>query len=153
MTYEELLNECNDKGLIVKEKPLKYHDGRIKGIRVAIRDNIPTSVQKACVLSEELGHFETSVGDILDMNSVSNRKQELKARAWAYDKLINLQGFINAFEHNCTNLYETAEFLEVTEEFLIEAIQLYQTKYGQYASVDNYTIFFNYPNIGIIKKL
>lgn len=153
MTYEELLNECNNKGLIVKEKPLKYHDGRIKGIRVAIRDNIPTSVQKACVLSEELGHFETSVGDILDMNSVSNRKQELKARAWAYDKLINLQGFINAFEHNCTNLYETAEFLEVTEEFLIEAIQLYQTKYGQYASVDNYTIFFNYPNIGIIKKL
>mgnify|MGYP004698803027 CR=1 FL=1 len=153
MTYEELLNECNDKGLIVKEKPLKYHDGRIKGIRVAIRDNIPTSVQKACVLSEELGHFETSVGDILDMNSVSNRKQEIKARAWAYDKLINLQGFINAFEHNCTNLYETAEFLEVTEEFLIEAIQLYQTKYGQYASVDNYTIFFNYPNIGIIKKL
>ena len=105
------------------------------------------------MLSEELGHFETSVGDILDMNSVSNRKQELKARAWAYDKLINLQGFINAFEHNCTNLYETAEFLEVTEEFLIEAIQLYQTKYGQYASVDNYTIFFNYPNIGIIKKL
>ena len=153
MTYEELLNECNNKGLIVKEKPLKYHDGRIKGIRVAIRDNIPTSFQKACVLSEELGHFETSVGDILDMNSVSNRKQELKARAWAYDKLINLQGFINAFEHNCTNLYETAEFLEVTEEFLIEAIQLYQTKYGQYASVDNYTIFFNYPNIGIIKKL
>ena len=153
MTYEELLNECNNKGLIVKEKPLKYHDGRIKGIRVAIRDNIPTSVQKACVLSEELGHFETSVGDILDMNSVSNRKQELKARAWAYDKLINLQVFINAFEHNCTNLYETAEFLEVTEEFLIEAIQLYQTKYGQYASVDNYTIFFNYPNIGIIKKL
>lgn len=153
MTYEELLNECNNKGLTVKEKPLKYHDGRIKGIRVAIRDNIPTSVQKACVLSEELGHFETSVGDILDMNSVSNRKQELKARAWAYDKLINLQGFINAFEHNCTNLYETAEFLEVTEEFLIEAIQLYQTKYGQYASVDNYTIFFNYPNIGIIKKL
>ena len=153
MTYEELLNECNNKGLIVKEKPLKYHDGRIKGIRVAIRDNIPTSVQKACVLSEELGHFETSVGDILDMNSVSNRKQELKARAWAYDKLINLQGFINAFEHNCTNLYETAEFLELTEEFLIEAIQLYQTKYGQYASVDNYTIFFNYPNIGIIKKL
>lgn len=153
MTYEELLNECNNKGLIVKEKPLKYHDGRIKGIRVAIRDNIPTSVQKACVLSEELGHFETSVGDILDMNSVSNRKQELKARAWAYDKLINLQGFINAFEHNCTNLYEMAEFLEVTEEFLIEAIQLYQTKYGQYASVDNYTIFFNYPNIGIIKKL
>lgn len=153
MTYEELLNECNDKGLIVKEKPLKYHDGRIKGIRVAIRDNLPTFVQKACVLSEELGHFETSVGDILDMNSVSNRKQEIKARAWAYDKLINLQGFINAFEHNCTNLYETAEFLEVTEEFLIEAIQLYQTKYGQYASVDNYTIFFNYPNIGIIKKL
>lgn len=151
MTYEELLNECNDKGLIVKEKPLKYHDGRIKGIRVAIRDNLPTFVQKACVLSEELGHFETSVGDILDMNSVSNRKQELKARAWAYDKLINLQGLINAFEHNCTNLYETAEFLDVTEEFLLDTIKAYQAKYGNYKTFNDYVIMFNYPNVNIMK--
>lgn len=46
------------------------------------------------------------------MNCGSNQKQELQARLYGYNKLIGLQGLINAFEHNCTNLYETAEFLE-----------------------------------------
>lgn len=150
--YEELIDEHKD----VKFVDYQFKSNRIKGLYcngvVATSNQLSTN-EKNGTIAEELGHYHTSSGDIIDMNSVSNRKQELKARAWAYDKLINLQGLINAFEHNCTNLYETAEFLDVTEEFLIEAIQLYQTKYGQYAYVDNYTIFFNYPNIGIIKKL
>lgn len=32
----------------------------------------------------------------------------------------------------CTNRYETAEYLEVTEEFLEECISCYREKYGVY---------------------
>ena len=35
-----------------------------------------------------------------------------------------------------------AEYLDVTEEYLEEAIDCYKAKYGLYASVDNYIIYF-----------
>ena len=80
--YEALLDEACDTGLTVKEKPLKYNNGRIKGNRIAIRQDIDTEKEKACVLAEELGHYYTSVGNILDMTVPENRKQERQARLW-----------------------------------------------------------------------
>ena len=150
--YEALLNEACDIGLTVKEKPLKYNNGRIKGSRIAIRQDINTTTEKACVLAEELGHHHTSVGNILDMSVVSNRKQERQARLWAYNKQIGLTGLIRAYEAGCTNRYETAEYLEVTEEFLEECIQCYREKYGEYKIVDNYTIYF-IPHLAVFKKV
>ena len=44
MNYESLLIEAENEGLNVKEKPLKYNDGRIKGNRVAIRKDLANSV-------------------------------------------------------------------------------------------------------------
>ena len=42
MNYEALLDEAYEEGLIVKEKPLQYNNGRIKGNRIAIRKDIET---------------------------------------------------------------------------------------------------------------
>ncbi|WP_159441932.1 hypothetical protein [Clostridium sp. Marseille-P2415] len=39
MSYEELLEEAEVAGLIVKEKPLLNNDRRVKGKRIAIRQN------------------------------------------------------------------------------------------------------------------
>lgn len=150
MNYEILLEESDSAGLIVKEKPLKYNNGRIKGRRVAIRKDINTTTEKGCVLAEELGHYYTSTGNILDQSSVLNRKQELHARAWAYDKMIGLPGLIRAHKHGCRSLYEIAEYLEVTEEFLKEAIEHYQRKYGQCTMFDNCIVCFE-PSLGILE--
>lgn len=151
-SYEILLSEASEYGLIVKEKPLKYNNGRIKGSRVAIRQDLSTSVEKACVLAEELGHHYTSYGNILDQSDTSNRKQELRARAWAYNKQIGLLGLIKAYEHGCRNRFEIAEYLEVTEEVLEECLIFYQNKYGVCTNVDNYVVYF-IPNLVIMKKL
>ena len=43
MNYEALLDEAHQEGLTVKEKPLKYNNGRIKGKRIAIRKDIETT--------------------------------------------------------------------------------------------------------------
>ena len=56
--------------MTVKEKPLSESDGLIKGNRIAIRKDIPTQTEKACVLAEELGHYYTSSGDIMDQNII-----------------------------------------------------------------------------------
>lgn len=142
MTYEELLIEADENGLITKEKDLLANKGLIKGNRIAIKRDIPTLVEKSCVLAEELGHYYTTVGDILDQDASENRKQELKARMWAYDKQIGLSGLIDACENNCETLYDTAEYLDVTEDFLIETLEAYTSKYGLSTKVGNYTIYF-----------
>ncbi len=142
MTYEQLLMHSDEVGLIVKEKPLKYNNGRIMGKRIAIRQNIETQKEKSCVLAEELGHHYTSAGNILDLKKSENIKQERRARMWAYNKQIGLHGIITAYRRGCRSVHEMADYLDVTEEFLQDALEAYRLKYGHYVNVDNYTIYF-----------
>jgi len=150
LSYEDLLIEAEDSGLIVKEKPLPLSDGRIKGNRIAIRQDIPTLAEKACVLAEELGHYHTASGDILDQSSVANRKQERYGRVHAYNRLVGLIGLIDVYKHHCESLYDAAEHLHVSEDFLAESISYYRSKYGVCTTVDNYVVYFE-PHIGVLE--
>lgn len=142
MTYEQLLTAADRNDLVVKEHPLTDHDGLLKGKRIAIRKDIETQAEKSCVLAEELGHHYTTAGDILDQTDVMNQKQEYRARLYGYNLKIGLTGLIRAYEAGCRNLYEMADFLDATEEYLKEAIQCYRSKYGVCTAVDNYVIYF-----------
>ena len=117
MTYEEMQILHDDLNIV--EMDLSEVSG-LKGLyvngHIAINAKM-SDIEKACVLAEELGHHYTSVGNILDMTSAANRKQERQARLWAYNKQIGLIGLVRAFEHGCQNRFEIAEYLEVTEEF------------------------------------
>ncbi|CDD08328.1 putative uncharacterized protein [Dorea sp. CAG:317] len=139
------------------EDNVKVHDyylgeESLRGIyvngNVAINTSVNNSIEKACVLAEELGHHHTSVGNILDMDLTGNRKQERQARIWAFNKLIGLTGIVEAFEHGCQSRYEMAEYLEVTEEFLEECVACYRNKYGVGTTLDNYYIMF-IPNLNV----
>ena len=79
MNYEDLLNEYTGDDLVIKEKPLQSSNGRIYNNRIAIRHDLDT-VNKTCTLAEELGHYYTTTGDIIDQEDTSNRKQEYRAR-------------------------------------------------------------------------
>ena len=151
MTYEDLLTDADHAGLLVKEQNLLEYDGLIKGDRIAIRETIPTQVAKACVLAEELGHHYTSSGIIIDQTSTSNRKQERRARIWAYKKAFELTDLILAFKSGCRNRYEFAEYLEITEAFLQEAIDYYKEKYGPYIIQKPYVIYLD--PLGVLELL
>ena len=152
--YEQLQDYACNNGVDV----IDYHfrNDSIKGLycdgTAAIRKNIDTVTEKACVLAEELGHHHTSSGNILDQTDTNNRKQELRARMWAYNELIGLRGIINAYEHGCSSLFDMAEYLEVTEDYLKEALNAYRNKYGIRADIDNYTICF-IPYLTVFKKV
>lgn len=104
------------------------------------------------MLAEELGHHHTTVGNMLDQSDTGNQKQELRARIWAYNKLIGLNGIINAYRHGCCSLYDAANYLDVTEEFLSEALEYYKNKYGICTTIDNYVIYFE-PSLGVFELL
>lgn len=131
----------------------RFESNNIKGLYcdgvIAIREDM-TILEKTCALAEELGHHETSVGNILDMTSAVNRKQERQARLHGYNRLIGLIGLVRAFEHGCQNRFEIAEYLEVTEEFLEECIECYRNKYGICKRVDNYVVYF-IPQLSVMK--
>lgn len=142
MNYEQLLTAADQEGLAVKEHPLTDHDGLLRGNRIAIRKDIEAQAEKSCVLAEELGHHYTTSGNILDQKDIMNRKQEYRARLYGYNLKVGLTGLIRGYEEGCQNLYEMAECLDVTEEYLQAAIDCYHAKYGQYTAVDNYMINF-----------
>lgn len=150
MTYEEMQILHDDLNIV--EMDLSEVSG-LKGLyvngHIAINAKM-SDIEKACVLAEELGHHYTSVGNILDMTSAANRKQEHQARLWAYNKQIGLIGLVRAFEHGCQNRFEIAEYLEVTEEFLEECIECYRNKYGICKQVDNYVVYF-IPQLSMMK--
>lgn len=142
MTYDTMLLATDSFGLIVREKDLQAYDGRIKGRRVAIRKSIPTNKQKACVLAEELGHYITSAGDLLDGDSVNARKQERRARMWAYDLQVGLSGIIRAKHNGCRNAYEIADYLDVPQSFLCACLDSYRQKYGEATRYHGYIVRF-----------
>lgn len=149
--YEKLQDKACEDGVDVIDYP--FESNNIKGLYcdgvVAIREDM-TIPEKTCALAEELGHHKTSVGNIIDMTSSANRKQERQARFWAYNKQIGLIGLVRAFEHGCQNRFEIAEYLEVTEEFLEECIECYRNKYGICKQVDNYVVYF-IPQLSVMK--
>ena len=152
MSYEDLLKEYADENVIIKEKPLQSSNGRIFHNKIAIRYDLST-VEKACTLAEELGHYYTSSGDIIDQADIMNRKQEYHARMWAYNKLLPLPLFILAFKHGCQSVHETADFLEVSEEFLRECVEAYYDKYGPFLKYNDYLFLFSENGLNISKTI
>ena len=140
--YEKLLELADSEGLKVVERDLWAYDGLIRNKVILIRSTIPTQTRKAEILCEEIAHYFTTVGNILDQSIVENRKQERKARGVCYDKMISLKGLVAACNRNCQSLYEASEFLNVTPEFLSEALEYYKSKYSPFVVVDNQVLHF-----------
>lgn len=134
----------------------QFNNNDIKGLYydgvIGLNTNLDTSMEKSCILAEELGHHYTSVGNILNMEKISNRKQERQARLWGYDKLIGFSGIIKAFEAGCQSSHEAAEYLDVTDEFFSEAIECYRNKYGVYKEFKDYIIYF-IPHLSVLKMI
>lgn len=141
--YEQLLVEAEQLGIETYEKSLSP---RLKGLYsdkiILINRNIKSNTEKTCILAEELGHYHTSSGNILDQSNIVNRKQELIARRWSYEKLVPLSKLVQAQKEGIRNRFELAQFLGITERFLESALSRYKDKYGEFATYKNYIVYF-----------
>ncbi|MGG4266499.1 ImmA/IrrE family metallo-endopeptidase [Peribacillus simplex] len=143
--YSSLLLEYPE--VTVREKNLLYgFKGLYKNGNIIIKKNM-SEIEKGCILAEELGHHFRTAGNIIDQTQTSNIKQEKLARQWAYNEILPLTCFIDAYHNGCTNRYEVADFLEVTEEFLQEALNRYIEKHGNYIFHEDIVIHLNPLNI------
>lgn len=140
---EQLEQEACDNGIAIDY--IKFNSERLCGLYVdgsiAIKEGMVSS-KTADTIAEELGHHYTSVGNILKQDTINARKQERTARLWSYNKRIGLIGILNAFQNHCTNRYEIAEYLGISEDTLTDALECYRQIYGTGVMVDNYFIQF-----------
>ena len=120
--YEELLAEYEDI-VSVYEKP-SLIDGFIVDNCILINKNL-TNSEKLCILAEELGHYETSVGDLTFLDSNLKLKQEYRARKWGIEKICPYSKIQTAISKGCTNIYELSEELDMSISFLKEALDYY----------------------------
>lgn len=149
-SYEYLLIEAENRGLIVKELPLRGDNGRIKGRRVAIQNSL-TTTEKACTLEEEIAHFDVNTGVILDQAYADNRRQEHKARMLAITRRVGLWNLADALRNGYHTLSEIAEHMDITEEFLIAAIEGYRQKYGLYVCIGDDTLVLE-PTVALLSQ-
>lgn len=148
-TYEDLMIEY-ESVLEVYEQDMVHKGLYCDGI-VQIKKDL-SCTEKACILCEEIGHYETSYGNILDLKMARCLKQETRARRWAHKRLIPIEKIVEAFENSCRNKFELAEFLNVTEEFLEESVSTYHRVYGSYTILNDYYCVYFEP-LGIMKLL
>ncbi|MCR3758178.1 hypothetical protein KYB31_04090 [Clostridium felsineum] len=150
-SYEILLDECYKQNIVVVEKNFKSKaKGLWKNNKIGISKKLLTIAEKKSVLSEELGHYYTTYGNILDQKNIANRKQEKRARNWAYEKSVRIIDLIACFKKELRTKNEIADYLNITEMFLEQAIQHYKEKYGIYYELDNYVIYFE-PTLSILE--
>lgn len=142
--YERLLNTAGILGFNVIEKHFRSHaKGLCKGNKIGISKAIETAAEKRCVLAEEIAHAYSTTGNILDQTKLNNIKQERQARRVAYEAMLPLYTLIDAYNQGLQTSFEVAEYLEVTEEFLLSALCEYRNKYGEYIRYKSYIVFFS----------
>ncbi len=141
--FEEMLCAAGEADIKVVEMDfLSSSKGVCSGNRIGIRKDM-TDHEKACILAEELGHHELTVGNIIDQTDANNRKQENKARNWSFDRLFSLEDILAAHLAGSRNASEVAEFLGITPEFLQDALTAYRSRFGIIHKIESYLITIN----------
>ncbi|UXU67435.1 ImmA/IrrE family metallo-endopeptidase [Staphylococcus agnetis] len=149
--YEELVDSY--KGQIYETDKLPYgFDGWYQNGDIYIRRSLSTYV-KHQVVAEEIAHGKLTYGNILNQKDFNNRKFENYAKRAAHEMIITLDGIIKAFKQGVHNLYELANFFEVTECYALECIEHYKRKFGLKKLHGDYMIHFEPLRVFEIKNI
>jgi Domain of unknown function (DUF955). len=97
----------------------------------------------AGTIGEEIGHYLTGVGDIIDQKTVEEKRQEKKARDVGVQLVVTLEDIIDCYKQGLVERWECAEYLGITLKTLNHAISVYaQKKNGKYR-YSHYSIKFH----------
>ncbi|AVQ36624.1 ImmA/IrrE family metallo-endopeptidase [Staphylococcus kloosii] len=150
--YEELVNKYKDLNIIETDMLPSFQSGMYFNNKIYINSNRSEAV-KLETLAEELAHHKLTYGNITDQSQFNNRKFEGYARRYAMEQLVSLEGIIDAFKNGCHNLYEIANFFEVSAGYVQNCLSHYKRKYGTYARCGDYVIQFEPLRVFEYKKI
>ena len=100
-----------------------------------------TESEKIEVLSEEIGHFKTTFGNISDLSNIKNSKLEKIARREGYKIFAKPSLLIDAVKNGATADYEIADYLNVSTAILLDVVEDLKQQYGIRITIRNYYIY------------
>ncbi len=142
----DIYNLIEKENIILEE--VKFKQNNIQGIyfkvpglspTIGIHKNIVSDTKKyISILSEELGHHFTSIGDlsaecITYTQKLNRSRQERRARMWAANYLISDEEINGAILQNICSIYALSIHFNVTEEIIkykLLSIYLKEDKYN-----------------------
>ncbi|MBY6181050.1 ImmA/IrrE family metallo-endopeptidase [Staphylococcus warneri] len=139
--YEELVIKNRhipiDDGIALKGDFEGFYDNGV----ILIDKNL-SETRKAEVLYEELAHHKLTYGNILDQSKWINRKFENYAKRHGYEAALSLRIIVEAHRYGVSNLYELAQYVQLSEEHVIEILEHYKQKHGIGTHYGDYSITF-----------
>lgn len=137
MTALEILEDiAHGLGIYIDDRLLREDDA-VDGLYFDVGSSrakviaINRHRSKACqftTLAEELGHHFASSGDIIKQNTVTSRKQERYGRQWAIRRILSPGTLGRLAKEGIVKTYEIAEALDITEDFVLEALEYYRIR-------------------------
>ncbi|MGK4178855.1 ImmA/IrrE family metallo-endopeptidase [Lapidilactobacillus dextrinicus] len=121
--FDEIMSDYPDMTLKFERMP-----NGLKGIAIGNQITINNEISQQEQLQwlyEELGHLETSVGDISNYSSLDNMKQEQQARSWGIKHLLPIDSINKYKAKEIDSDFEVADELGVQVSYLHEAGKLY----------------------------
>ena len=140
--YEELLTKNEHIKIKDTHSLPNGYSGFYKDGVIPIDKNL-SERRKAEVLYEELAHHKLTYGNILDQSKFNNRKFENYARRHGYEAALPLRIIVEAHNYGVSNLYELAEYVQLSEEYIAEILKHYKNKYGIGTHYEEYLITFD----------
>lgn len=89
-------------------------------------EKINSVTEEKELLAEELGHYYCNAfyNSNSDFSTIS--KKEYRANKWKCTVLVSVNDFIDAFKKGLKNVYEIAEYLNLSEDTVIFAYNYYK---------------------------
>jgi Zn-dependent peptidase ImmA (M78 family) len=120
-----------------------YYQNSNCGIKsITLSTKLDTTAKRICVLAEELEHYVTTPVDLFYATKYLRDKLENIARFNAVKKLMPFNKLIDARRRSC-DIYELADELNVTVEFLVYGLAAYKEHYGLTVSYKDFIISFD----------
>lgn len=156
-TKEKLLNQFPnvcieyDNNLNKKQKGYYERDSFDPDGYITLNSNYNAYILNG-VLAEELGHHETTYGNIINYYdkkyNVESARQELRARRYGHKLIMPLEKLIDCYKKGIWgNVYDICLHLEIDRTYLDEILKDYISQFGLYIEIDGYRIEFEPLNI------
>lgn len=127
--YEQLLAENEHIKIKDTHSLPDGYSGFYKDGIILIDKNL-SETRKTEVLYEELAHHKLTYGNILDQSKWINRKFESYARRHGYEAALPLRIIVEAHNYGVSNLYELAQYVQLSEDHVLEILEHYKNKFG-----------------------
>lgn len=89
------------------------------------RKLVQTECDEKSLMMHEMGHYHTNAYYNFESKFELKCRKEYRAQRWAVMHYLPLEELLDATHKGNTETYELAEYFDVTEEFIIAALDIY----------------------------